>query len=69
MKVTVIIISSLSILFLFAAIHYGFGVHAGKIRASDHMTVALIATGISIITHGFVIAFFPEKKRTENDKK
>lgn len=61
MKTIVIVLSSISILFLVTAIDYGFGVRSGRMTASAHMTVALIAAGISIISHGLVIAFFPGK--------
>ena len=61
MKLIIIIISSISILFLITAIGYGFGAHSGMLTASAHMTVALIAAGISIFTHGVAIAFFPGK--------
>lgn len=63
MKLLVIILCSISILFLVTAIDYGFGVRSGRMTASSHMSVAIIAVAISIISHGVTIAFFPKKRK------
>ena len=63
MKLLVIILCSISILFLVTAIDYGFGVRSGRMTASSHMSVAIIAVSISIISHGVTIAFFPKKRK------
>ncbi len=65
LKLIVIILCSISILFLVTAVDYGFGVRSGRMTGSAHMSVALIAVIISIITHGIVIAFFPKKSKNK----
>lgn len=65
MKILIIVLSSISILFLITAIDYGFGTRSGRMPTSAHMTVALIAAGLSIISHGLAIAFFPRKRKTK----
>lgn len=67
MKILVIVLSALSILFLVTAIDYGFGARSGRMPASAHMTVALIAAGLSIISHGLAIAFFPRKGKIKEN--
>ncbi len=68
MKIIIIVLCSISILFIITAIDYGFGVRSGRMSASSHMTVALIAAAISVFTHCIVIAFFPNRKKQAKEE-